>query len=87
MLFAFNTIFPSFVAVLPAPLAYIPILCFPFTLIVPLFIILPVSVVSYPAPIPIEYRGARLPLLSTAEISDSPTVIVPLFVAVPPLIL
>ena len=74
-------IFPSFLAVLPDPVAYIPKPLLPFTLIVPLFIIFPVSIVVYPAPIPIEY------LLFVTF--DAPTFIIPdvWFVAVPPLIL
>ena len=71
--------FAVFVAVLPGPVAYIPILFAPFTLIVPLFIMFPVSVVEYPAAIPIPYK------LLVASVA--PIVIVPLFVAVPPLIL
>ena len=75
-MFAFNTILLLFLAILPAPLAYIPKLYSPFTFIVPLFVIFPVSVVLYPAAIPILYRFD--------DGLEAPTVIVPLFVAFPP---
>ena len=61
------------------PVAYIPILLFPLTLITELFIIFPVSLVSYPAAIPIPN------LLFPG--SESPIVIGALFTAVPPLML
>ena len=74
-------IVPLFVAVDKGPVAYIPILFFPFTLITPveLLIIFPESLDLYPAAIPI-------PNFSAAA-SEAPIVITELFVAVPPSIL
>ena len=78
---ALRFIAPLFVAVDKGPVAYIPILSFPVTLITPAgpLIIFPESLDWYPAAIPIPY-------FSEAE-SEAPIVIVELFVAVPPRIL
>ena len=78
---ALRFIVPLFVAVDKGPVAYIPILFFPVTLIIPeeLLIIFPESLDLYPAAIPI-------PNFSAAA-SEAPTVILALFVAVPPRIL
>ena len=74
-------IVPLFVAIDEGPVAYIPILSFPVTLIIPveLLIIFPESLDLYPAAIPIE----NFSLVA----SEAPIVITELFVAVPPSIL
>ena len=69
-----------FVTVVPAPTPYIPMLYFPFTLIVPLFSIFPVVAGVLESPI----YPAAIPTLNILLIgSDPPTDIVPVFLAFP----